>query len=503
MRKIIEKLNKKRALAIACLCVAAGIITAVCFAVSGSEDKLYVSDTDSSSSVAAESSTSKTTTSSKSQSSAASTEAKSEAQSESVSSSSAESVGTVGEIVGSSGQSGEQSVASTQTVSSGTYQTITDAQSSSENTTTAAVQTTTSTPAEQTVNSYELSSSFINNMTDGMTDDERDVLYSILNAVANHETGVSIKSGVIRTDNTAALNNMFLVVKSALAYSDPLDSGYTFSGDRYVTHITLSYKLTQAEYEAQTLAAKAAIDKIIAGMASSVGDYEKALYLHDSILERCEYSTDDRNTVSSAYGCLVSGKASCEGYAKTYMLLCEKAGLPCVTVTGKAVSGGESIAHMWNKVKVSGRWYNIDVCWDDSADSSVYRYDYFLVNDSAIGSNHTAEVNEFYAYPDAAATGDNYFVKNSLTVSKSTELYSKLESAFELALSRDRTCAEIKLADSSLLEYAVKELSVDGTHITAAFERAAKAKGVEVSAVSFSHSVNSAACTLLVTFKIS
>lgn len=30
------------------------------------------------------------------------------------------------------------------------------------------------------------------------------------------------------------------------------------------------------------------------------------------------------------------------------------------------------INHAWNKVKLDGKWYNMDVCWADTANASDY-----------------------------------------------------------------------------------------------------------------------------------
>lgn len=50
----------------------------------------------------------------------------------------------------------------------------------------------------------------------------------------------------------------------------------------------------------------------------------------------------------------------CEGYARAFKVLCDRANIPCVLVDGQA---GES--HMWNNVKVGDAWYAVDVTWDD------------------------------------------------------------------------------------------------------------------------------------------
>ena len=52
-------------------------------------------------------------------------------------------------------------------------------------------------------------------------------------------------------------------------------------------------------------------------------DYEKALYIHDYIVNKCRYLEESDNTEyeSTAYGCLVEGVANCEGYAKAFNIM--------------------------------------------------------------------------------------------------------------------------------------------------------------------------------------
>ncbi len=54
-----------------------------------------------------------------------------------------------------------------------------------------------------------------------------------------------------------------------------------------------------------------------------------------------------------------------------------EAGLECRIITGK----GNGEDHAWNIVKVNGKWYNIDLTWDDPVSSdgkAMLVYDCFL-----------------------------------------------------------------------------------------------------------------------------
>lgn len=67
-------------------------------------------------------------------------------------------------------------------------------------------------------------------------------------------------------------------------------------------------------------------------------------------------STDE--TPWSIVGALLDDHSPvCEGYAKAFQLLCSRSGIPCVSIV--------SNTHMWNEVRVNGKWYVVDSTWDD------------------------------------------------------------------------------------------------------------------------------------------
>lgn len=83
----------------------------------------------------------------------------------------------------------------------------------------------------------------------------------------------------------------------------------------------------------------------------------------------------------------------CSGYADLFMYLCAGIGIPCRQVTSAAMN------HRWNQVFIEGGWYNVDVCWMDTATDGKYSFQYFLVSDNAMikyssGSHIAADRNQ-------------------------------------------------------------------------------------------------------------
>lgn len=127
---------------------------------------------------------------------------------------------------------------------------------------------------------------------------------------------------------------------------------------------------------------------------SSMGDREKVKIVHDWLCRNVAYDPGNYSAgkyPSSDYtmeGPIFEAKAVCRGYAETFQWMMELCGVECDIVTGKANGG----SHAWNQVKVDGKWYNIDVTWDDPVPDSgygvVYGYEYFLISNAQINSDH-------------------------------------------------------------------------------------------------------------------
>lgn len=125
------------------------------------------------------------------------------------------------------------------------------------------------------------------------------------------------------------------------------------------------------------------ISTIIKDAEEKTADYEKLKYFNEWLTKNNSYNSD-LNTAQvnypAAWECVSALKGStgaqgpvCEGYARAFKVLCDRAGIPCVLVDGKAknqaTSGGED--HMWNYVQVDGAWYAVDVTWNDPVVSGV------------------------------------------------------------------------------------------------------------------------------------
>ena len=93
----------------------------------------------------------------------------------------------------------------------------------------------------------------------------------------------------------------------------------------------------------------------------------KILTLHDYLIETINYEEHAK----TSYAGLVQRQADCMGYAQTMDLVLRRLGY----TTDMAYSFDGD--HVWNLVKLSGKWYHIDLTWDAGyTDSYVWENKY-------------------------------------------------------------------------------------------------------------------------------
>ena len=138
-------------------------------------------------------------------------------------------------------------------------------------------------------------------------------------------------------------------------------------------------------------------------------DYEKIRSINDFICDRVEYDNahvyDDTYKLKfSAYAALINGTAVCQGYANLFYRMALEAGIDCRIISGEAFNGTSIEKHAWNIVRLGGKYYYIDVTWNDGSKSDKY----FLVGKDSFGDHfpYTEFTEEPFvsAYPIADTT---------------------------------------------------------------------------------------------------
>ena len=195
----------------------------------------------------------------------------------------------------------------------------------------------------------------------------------------------------------------------ACDYDNPkllnIDNGYeyTYSGSRIYNLKVIYCKNAQQTAAALKNVANKTAD-VIAQAKNLPSDYERVKLFHDWIINRTEYIASGYISISETDGPILYGKALCEGYSRAFEYLCQSVGIECVCISGTARSSAGTGKHMWNMVKLDGKWYHIDVTWDDPITMSgkqILEYNYFLLSDLQIKKDHT--VNTYFKVPTATS----------------------------------------------------------------------------------------------------
>lgn len=130
--------------------------------------------------------------------------------------------------------------------------------------------------------------------------------------------------------------------------------------------------------------------------------YENLKKIHDYIVNNTKYDVERNDTGNSkyesfsAYGPVVEGFATCNGYADLMAIFLEKLGFENykIATTDEEISY-ESNGHIWNAVNIDGEWLHLDLTWDDpvSSDGKDYIYHkYFLVTTEEMNKSDDGNV---------------------------------------------------------------------------------------------------------------
>lgn len=285
-------------------------------------------------------------------------------------------------------------------------------------------------------------------LTQGIPQQERAVYDRIVRAVSDFEREIKFEH---KTVTQQQIENCLLVFSLANPREAYVSPKYVISvdSDGYVSKLTLEYTKTKEQQSRELYELEAAVEEILKG-CEAADEYEAVAYFHDEIIRRCSYDSQAENMLS-AYGCLVDGRAVCEGYAKALILLCSEYGIDCVPVVGTTVTAdGIEEPHMWNLVKIEGEWYHFDLTWDDpitTVGDDFVKYDYFGLSDSEISTDHEISPIVYFEYPSADSEGGDYFTKSGLSVSTAKAAEFVLGNEISKAVKNGQRFVRIKVTD--------------------------------------------------------
>ncbi|MCQ2408830.1 MAG: hypothetical protein MJ065_09945 [Oscillospiraceae bacterium] len=268
-----------------------------------------------------------------------------------------------------------------------------------------------------------------------LTKREQALYRTLCAGIENYEETISLPD----LYSGAEYDRVFLQVMMQEPQFFYLDSVYE-TGEQ-INKVKMIYDIPQSEITGMKAHMDAVADRILAEANDASSEFQRLRKIHDGIAACCEYS--DGEYQDEAYGCLVEGKAKCEGYAKAFLYVCRRAGINAMNVPGTI---GKDENHVWNIAEMDGKYYNVDVTWDDDAKyRGLPAHNCFAQPDSQF-VDHRADLN---AFTPPACTDDThtYYSMFRLVVGQASALPGMIESWKD-----DPALIEFQLADKAVYE---------------------------------------------------
>ena len=153
----------------------------------------------------------------------------------------------------------------------------------------------------------------------------------------------------------------------------------------------LSIVKTNFLYAVQTIEEdKRKIDELIKNYFFNSPNKKTLKEAHNFIVDHISYSKDLSNRdIYNIRGALLQRDAVCEGFARSFKLICDYLNIPCVVISGTAINHFlQTEAHAWNLVRINDVSYHIDTTWNRNYKSEGGIPLYYCVSDWLIQLDH-------------------------------------------------------------------------------------------------------------------
>ncbi|MBQ8623180.1 MAG: SH3 domain-containing protein [Oscillospiraceae bacterium] len=279
-------------------------------------------------------------------------------------------------------------------------------------------------------------------------DSYRQVLDEIMTGVKNYQVNIDI-TPLLSVEESNDFADFFLPI-IAVEYTYVRNIYKVMNDSGKLVGVQVRYYVdSESQGDQMVKELRSAANKVIGNLKSSWSDYQKIKYLHDWLVKNStadghSYAEKDDNgdatewagkwgkTIwpNTAYGSIVDGQPTCLGYAKGMFYLLSKAGYEVTFAEGI----GASDLHIWVKVKVDGKWYNIDPTWDDPCgtiqeiDPDYVRHAFLMVTDKYIKETRSEVYDiKFFDDPKCTSTKYDWYINNGCYVTSLDEVESILK----------------------------------------------------------------------------
>jgi transglutaminase-like putative cysteine protease len=159
---------------------------------------------------------------------------------------------------------------------------------------------------------------------------------------------------------------------------------YSYVYEGYEGDFKICFNVQYSESKEQTDYVTQRVDEILSKIITDdMNDFQKEKAIHDYIVLNVRYDTNFIER--TAYAALTKGKVVCQGYSLLAYKMLNRAGIETRIIEGTANG-----SHLWNLVKLDGRWYHLDCTWDDPVPNQdgVISYKFFNLTDEQISVDH-------------------------------------------------------------------------------------------------------------------
>lgn len=238
---------------------------------------------------------------------------------------------------------------------------------------------------------------------------------------------------------------------------------YTSGGKTVGLEFEPKYTMTKDQRDVYQATVETTAEDWLSGISADASDFDKALYVFETLIERVDYNTDsvENQNILSVF---IYQSTVCQGYADAAWYLLDKLGIRSTIITGTA--NGES--HAWNLIYLDGAYYYMDITWGNSKyldgnndTAKRVNYAYLAMTTEAISQNHVITSN--FEVPECLSNADDYYVHQGLYY----DWFGEDAIGERLAESYDSGEAEISLKFSNSDIYnQVIQYFIDDNHIS-------------------------------------
>lgn len=166
----------------------------------------------------------------------------------------------------------------------------------------------------------------------------------------------------------------------------------------------------------------------LARPALSMSEWDRELYIHDTICKTVRYDKLKKPYSHEIIGPLGQGVGVCEGIAKSVKILCDELGIWCIIAISEANPEKKiKYRHAWNVVRIGGVYVHLDATFDNSLSrGGTVRHDYFNLDDRSLFRDHEPAL---YGIPSCTDGNRFYYREKKLSFTKTEEVAKRAAQA--------------------------------------------------------------------------